>query len=108
MIVISVTQNNFQNGPGISDRLLGFYLELGIMVSSLPHLPGISVTASTSSESALYQTVKLNQAKASKKARRANTDTKYYSMCVNAKRFLYDFHKVSDVLYGLPLKPRRV
>ena len=26
MIVIFVTQNNFQNGPGISDRLLGFYL----------------------------------------------------------------------------------
>ena len=36
MIVISVTQNNFQNGPGISDRLLGFYLELGIMVSLFP------------------------------------------------------------------------
>ena len=25
MIVIFVTQNNFKNGPGISDRLLGFY-----------------------------------------------------------------------------------
>ena len=25
IVVISVTQNSFKNGPGISDRLLGFY-----------------------------------------------------------------------------------
>ena len=25
IVMIFVTQNNFQNGPGISDRLLGFY-----------------------------------------------------------------------------------
>ena len=26
IVMIFVTQNNFKNGPGISDRLLGFYL----------------------------------------------------------------------------------
>ena len=28
IVIIFVTQNNFLNGPGISDRLLGFYPEL--------------------------------------------------------------------------------
>ena len=28
IVMIFVTQNNFENGPGISDRLLGFYLEI--------------------------------------------------------------------------------
>ena len=36
MIVIFVTQNNFQNGPGISDRLLGFYPTFLLAVYSPP------------------------------------------------------------------------
>ena len=34
-VMIFVTQNNFQNGPGISDRLLGFYpSEIGNRLTS--------------------------------------------------------------------------
>ena len=28
IVMIFVTQNNFKNGPGIFDHLLGFYLDL--------------------------------------------------------------------------------
>ena len=31
IVMIFVTQNNFQNGPGIFDRLLGFYPELSFI-----------------------------------------------------------------------------
>ena len=38
IVIIFVTQNNFLNGPGISDCVLGFYLFIVLMYSQLSRI----------------------------------------------------------------------